>query len=72
MQACSPQSDVKALKVMAMGVLIALASFTVLGTYSYIASLSHKLTNGKRQMRINQAAGIAMIIAGIFIIVNKS
>jgi threonine/homoserine/homoserine lactone efflux protein len=51
--------------------LITLVSFSVVGTYSYIASLSHKIRmSGKMQIRLNQAAGFVMTAVGIFVIIN--
>jgi threonine/homoserine/homoserine lactone efflux protein len=54
-----------------MMLLIGLVSFGVLGTYSYIASLSHKVQmSGKKQTRINQAAGCVMIAVGIAVMLQ--
>lgn len=51
--------------------LITLVSFSVVGTYSYIASLSHKIRmSGKMQKRLNQAAGFVMMAVGIYVIIN--
>jgi threonine/homoserine/homoserine lactone efflux protein len=64
-------NEVKPLEVFIMVILIALVSFIVLGTYSYIASLSNKFNiSGKRYKRINQTAGVIMIIAGLLIILK--
>lgn len=64
-------NKVKPPDVFIMVILIALVSFIVLGTYSYIASLSHKLNmSGKWNKRINQIAGLVMITAGILVIAN--
>jgi threonine/homoserine/homoserine lactone efflux protein len=53
-----------------MMALIALVSFTVLGTYSYIASLSHKIRiSEKKQKMINQAAGLIMAFVGLYVII---
>jgi threonine/homoserine/homoserine lactone efflux protein len=62
-------NEVKRLDILIMMMLIALVSFSVLGTYCYIASLSKRVNmSGKWQQRINQIAGLVMIIVGIFII----
>jgi threonine/homoserine/homoserine lactone efflux protein len=62
-------NDVKSLDVLMMTILIAVVSFSVLGMYSYIASLSNKITMSRGwQKRINQVAGLVMITVGIFII----
>jgi threonine/homoserine/homoserine lactone efflux protein len=51
--------------------LITLVSFSVVGTYSYIASLSHKIRmSGKMQKRLNQAAGFVIMAVGIYVIIN--
>ena len=64
-------NEVKSIDVLIMIMLIALISFCVLGTYSYIASLSNRVNMSKGlQKRINQIAGIVMITVGIFIIVK--
>ncbi len=64
-------NDVKFTDALFMMALIALVSFSVLGTYSYLASLSHKIEmSGKMQIRINQAAGFIMIVVGIFVIIK--
>jgi threonine/homoserine/homoserine lactone efflux protein len=52
--------------------LITLVSFSVVGTYSYIASLSHKIRmSGKMQKRINQGAGFIMAAVGIYVIIKQ-
>jgi threonine/homoserine/homoserine lactone efflux protein len=54
-----------------MMMLVALVSFSVLGTYSYIASLSHKIQlSEKMQTRTNQAAGFVLAIVGIFVMIQ--
>lgn len=63
--------EVHAIDIIIMVILIALVSFSVLGTYCYIASMTNKLgLSRKWEKRINQAAGIVMIMVGIFIIVR--
>ncbi len=63
--------DVKAMDILIMVILIALVSFGVLGTYSYIASLTNKAGFGRKwQKRINQVAGLVMISAGILIMIR--
>ncbi len=63
--------QVKPLDVLIMAGVIALVSFGVLGTYSYVASLSHKLKlNLRWQARINRVAGIVMMAVGVLIIVE--
>jgi threonine/homoserine/homoserine lactone efflux protein len=64
-------NDVRTIDILIMMGLIALVSFSVLGTYCYIASLSNKINMSKGwQRRINQTAGMVMITVGIFIIVK--
>ena len=64
-------NEVQLTDALLMMALIALVSFSVLGTYSYIASLSHKMQiNEKIQTRINQASGFVMATVGIFVIVQ--
>ena len=63
-------NDVRPLDVLIMAMIIAVVSFSVLGTYSYIASLSHKISmNVLWQKRVNQTAGIVMIIVGVLILI---
>jgi threonine/homoserine/homoserine lactone efflux protein len=62
-------NEVRPLDILMMTALIAIVSFSVLGTYCYIASLSKKVHMGRGwQKRINQVAGLVMITVGIFII----
>jgi threonine/homoserine/homoserine lactone efflux protein len=62
-------NEVRPLDVLLMTMLIALVSFSVLGTYCYIASSSKKINMSRGwQKRINQIAGLVMITVGIFII----
>jgi threonine/homoserine/homoserine lactone efflux protein len=61
--------EVKSLDVLIMMALIALVSFSVLGTYCYIANLSHRVNMSMGwQRRINQIAGIIMMLVGVFVI----
>jgi threonine/homoserine/homoserine lactone efflux protein len=61
-------NDVRLSDALMMMLLIGLVSFGVLGTYSYIASLSHKVQmTGKKQTRINQVAGCVLIAVGIVV-----
>ncbi|MGD1047003.1 MAG: LysE family translocator [Bacteroidota bacterium] len=63
--------EVRFTDALMMMALIALVSFSVLGTYSYIASLSHKIQmSGKMQKRINQVAGFVMLAVGIFVMIH--
>lgn len=63
-------NEVKFMDALLMMVILVLVSFSVVGTYSYIASLSHKIQmNEKMQKRINQAAGFVMITVGIYVII---
>jgi threonine/homoserine/homoserine lactone efflux protein len=63
-------NDVRPLDVLIMAMIIAIVSFSVLGTYSYIASLSHRISmSALWQKRVNQAAGIVMIVVGILILI---
>jgi threonine/homoserine/homoserine lactone efflux protein len=64
-------NEVRPVDVLVMILLIAVVSFSVLGTYSYIASLSHKVSMSDRWRKgINQVAGVVMIIVGLFVIVK--
>jgi threonine/homoserine/homoserine lactone efflux protein len=64
-------NEVRPLDVLMMMALIALVSFSVLGTYCYIASLSNKVSMSSGwQKRINKFAGMVMIMVGVFIIVK--
>jgi threonine/homoserine/homoserine lactone efflux protein len=63
-------NEVRVTDALLMMAIIALVSFSVVGTYSYIASLSHKIRmSEKMQKRINQAAGLVMIAVGIYIMI---
>jgi threonine/homoserine/homoserine lactone efflux protein len=54
-----------------MIILIPLVTFLVVGSYSFIASLSHKIEmSEKLQSRINKTAGIVMIVVGVFVIIK--
>jgi threonine/homoserine/homoserine lactone efflux protein len=54
-----------------MMVLIGLVSFSVVGTYSYVASLTHKIQlSVVMQKRINQVAGFVMVIVGLFVVIH--
>jgi len=51
--------------------LIPIVTFVVVGSYSYVASLSHKIDmSDKIQRRINKTAGIVMMIVGVFVIIK--
>ena len=51
--------------------LIPLVSFLVVGSYSYVASLSHKINmSDKLQSRINKTAGLVMMLVGVFVIIK--
>jgi len=64
-------SDVRLIDAILMMVLIAMVSFSVVGTYSYIASLTHKMQmSEKMQTRTNQAAGFVMALVGIFVMIH--
>jgi threonine/homoserine/homoserine lactone efflux protein len=64
-------NDVRVYDALLMMALIAFVSFSVLGAYSYIASLSHKIQmSKKKQKRINQAAGLVMCMAGLYVIIT--
>lgn len=63
-------SEVRFIDALLMMAILALVSFSVVGTYSYIASLSHKIQmSEKMQKRINQAAGFVMSAVGIYVII---
>ena len=64
-------NEVRLIDALMMMALIALVSFSVVGTYSYIASSSHKIQmGGKMQIRTNQAAGFVMATVGIFVMIH--
>jgi threonine/homoserine/homoserine lactone efflux protein len=64
-------NEVRISDALLMMVLIGLVSFSVVGTYSYIASLTHKIhMSEKMQKRTNQAAGFIMIIVGFFVVIH--
>jgi len=64
-------NEVRLIDALLMMVLIALVSFSVLGTYSYIASLSHKIQlSRKMQTRTNQTAGCVLALVGIFVMIR--
>ena len=64
-------NEVRLIDALVMMMLVALVSFSVLGTDSYIASLSHKIQlNGKMQTRTNQAAGFVLAIVGIIVMIQ--
>ena len=64
-------NEVRLIDALVMMMLVALVSFSVLGTYSYIASLSHKIQlSEKMQTRTNQAAGFVLAIVGIFVMIQ--
>jgi len=64
-------NEVRLIDALLMMALIALVSFSVVGTYSYIASLSHKIQmSEKMQIRTNQAAGFVMATVGIFVMIH--
>ena len=64
-------NEVRLIDALLMMALIALVSFSVVGTYSYIASLTHKIQlSEKMQTRINQIAGFVMATVGIFVMIQ--
>jgi threonine/homoserine/homoserine lactone efflux protein len=64
-------NDVRISDAMLMMVLIGLVSFSVVGTYSYIASLTHKIQMSETmQKRTNQSAGFIMVIVGLFVVIH--
>jgi len=64
-------NEVRLIDALLMMVLIALVAFSVVGTYAYIASLTHKIQmSEKMQTRINQAAGFIMAVVGIFVMIH--
>jgi threonine/homoserine/homoserine lactone efflux protein len=63
-------NEIRVIDALLMMAIIALVSFSVVGTYSYIASLSHKIQmSGNMQKRTNQAAGFIMITVGIYVMI---
>ena len=64
-------NDVRLSDALLMMLLIGLVSFGVVGTYSYIASLTHKIQMSETmQKRTNQTAGFIMAAVGVFVIVH--
>ena len=64
-------NDVRLSDALLMMLLIGLVSFSVVGTYSYIASLTHKMQMSEvMQKRTNQAAGLIMAAVGVFVIIR--
>ena len=64
-------NEVRLIDALLMMVLIALVAFSVVGTYAYIASLTHKIQmSEKMQTRTNQAAGFIMAVVGIFVMIH--
>jgi threonine/homoserine/homoserine lactone efflux protein len=64
-------NEVRLSDALLMMVLIGLVSFSVVGTYSYIASLTHKIQMSETmQKRTNQTAGFVMIIVGVFVVIH--
>jgi threonine/homoserine/homoserine lactone efflux protein len=64
-------NEVRLIDAFLMMVLIALVAFSVVGTYAYIASLTHKIQmSEKMQTRTNQAAGFVMAVVGIFVMIE--
>jgi threonine/homoserine/homoserine lactone efflux protein len=64
-------NDVHVSDALVMMVLIGLVSFSVVGTYSYIASLTHKMQmSDAMQKRTNQIAGFIMAAVGVFVIIR--
>jgi threonine/homoserine/homoserine lactone efflux protein len=62
--------DVRISDALIMITLIAVVSFTVLGTYSYIASLSNKLGMSERaQKTAHQFSGFIMMTVGLYVII---
>jgi threonine/homoserine/homoserine lactone efflux protein len=62
-------NDVTFTDAVLMMTLIAIVSFSVLGMYGYIASISKKMgMSGNMQTRTNQAGGVIMMIVGIYVI----
>lgn len=52
-------------------ILIPLVTFVVVGSYAYVASLSHKINMSDTiQGRINKTAGFVLMIVGIFVMVK--
>lgn len=64
-------NEVRFTDALLMMAIIVLVSFSVIGTYSYVASLSHKIRmSEKMQRRTNQTAGSVMIAVGIYVIIH--
>jgi threonine/homoserine/homoserine lactone efflux protein len=64
-------NDVRLSDALLMMLLIGLVSFSVVGTYSYIASLTHKIQMSEAvQKRTNQTAGFIMAAVGVFVMVH--
>jgi len=64
-------NKVRFIDALIMIILIPLVTFLVVGSYSYIASLSHKIDmSEKLQSRINKTAGLVMMIVGVYVIIK--
>jgi threonine/homoserine/homoserine lactone efflux protein len=64
-------NKVRFIDALIMIILIPLVTFLVVGSYSYVASLSQKIDmSDKIQSRINKTAGIVMMIVGAFVIIK--
>jgi len=64
-------NKVKFTDALIMIALIPSVTFLVVGSYSYVASLSHKTNmSDKLQSRINKTAGLVMMIVGVFVIIK--
>lgn len=63
--------EAKFLDIILMMAIIALVSFSVLGTYCYIASLSNKMAMNRRwHYMMNHVAGCVMVIVGVFVLMK--
>ena len=63
-------NEVRFIDALLMMAILVLVSFSVVGTYSYIASLSHRIQmSEKMQKWINQTAGFVMSAVGIYVII---
>jgi threonine/homoserine/homoserine lactone efflux protein len=64
-------NEVRLSDALLMMVLIGIVAFSVVGTYAYIASLTHKIQMSETmQKRTNQIAGFIMAAVGVFVMIH--
>lgn len=63
-------NNVNVINASAMAAIIALVSFTVVGTYCYLASLSRNFINDKNSGKIGKVSGTVLSITGGYLIIK--